>query len=658
MSALSIQPTFPIFTETDGLPLENGYIWIGAANLDPQGNPINVYWDAALTIPAGQPIRTLNGYPSRNGTPARLYVNSNYSIRVQNSKGSLVYGAPVATERYSAALIGFIGFKGQAGTVEDLADDDGADWIGYTPSGVDAEPLSVQDKLRESVSLWDFIPQSEWAALKAGTSTYDCFNAMTNAIDTGKSIDIRDGTFPISNKLFPESNTAWFGDRSGVLKWTTVNCLIDARSIGNWTMDGIVVDGNYTAYTPVDNSQTPWGVRLESSNNITIVNNVFTRLFRIGVCVGHESTTECRNVIIDSNVIHDIGYFTDPTVGFGNGVAVLSASNVKITNNWIYNITGNTSGTSGINCEPGNATYVCSDIEIAFNKVTNCDDCPGIGLYQPVDFSTDRSNINIHDNTIKVTGTAPGIRCEQFGYTYIRDNFLEQTPGILVKRYKANKVYIEGNEIRQSSGASAYGIRIQDGIAGAVITRNRLRNINGTAISVDMFDFEAALSAKDCLIQDNVMTSVSDRAIEISAGNFVISGNTMIGCAITSGDFYLEPLLGGASTSVNGYIGGNTFVTFNGSIVAFINAEGDLMNNVQIGTNSYVGPISPTQKTQTFNIGGRVPGVFMDVLPAAGTWKVGDIIWKATPAAAGFIGWVCTTGGTPGTWKTFGTIQA
>ena len=35
MSALSIQPTFPIFTETDGLPLENGYIWIGAANLDP-----------------------------------------------------------------------------------------------------------------------------------------------------------------------------------------------------------------------------------------------------------------------------------------------------------------------------------------------------------------------------------------------------------------------------------------------------------------------------------------------------------------------------------------------------------------------------------------------------------------------------------------------
>jgi hypothetical protein len=91
MSALSIQPTFPIFTETDGLPLENGYIWIGAANLDPQGNPINVYWDAALTIQAAQPIRTLNGYPVYQGSPSRFYTASDYSIQVLDSKGSLVY---------------------------------------------------------------------------------------------------------------------------------------------------------------------------------------------------------------------------------------------------------------------------------------------------------------------------------------------------------------------------------------------------------------------------------------------------------------------------------------------------------------------------------------------------------------------------------------
>jgi hypothetical protein len=74
MSALSIQVPFPVFQDRDGQPLEAGYVWIGAANLDPQTNPINVYWDAALTISAPQPIRTLAGYPSRSwnaGTPVR-----------------------------------------------------------------------------------------------------------------------------------------------------------------------------------------------------------------------------------------------------------------------------------------------------------------------------------------------------------------------------------------------------------------------------------------------------------------------------------------------------------------------------------------------------------------------------------------------------------
>ena len=93
MSALRIQPPYPAFAGADGLPLENGYIWVGTVNLNPQTNPISVYWDSALTIQAAQPIRTLNGYPVYQGTPARFYVGSDYSILVQDSKGSLVYSS-------------------------------------------------------------------------------------------------------------------------------------------------------------------------------------------------------------------------------------------------------------------------------------------------------------------------------------------------------------------------------------------------------------------------------------------------------------------------------------------------------------------------------------------------------------------------------------
>lgn len=91
MSALSVQPPFPIFTGTDGLPLEDGYIWVGTANLNPITNPIIVYWDAASTQAASQPIRTLGGYPVYQGTPARFFVGADYSIQVQDKNGNVVY---------------------------------------------------------------------------------------------------------------------------------------------------------------------------------------------------------------------------------------------------------------------------------------------------------------------------------------------------------------------------------------------------------------------------------------------------------------------------------------------------------------------------------------------------------------------------------------
>ena len=91
MSIVSINPPYPAFAGADGQPLEDGYIWIGTAGLPPIGNPVNVYWDAAQTLPAVQPIRTQGGYPVNSGTPSRLFVGSDYSIQVQDKNGSVVY---------------------------------------------------------------------------------------------------------------------------------------------------------------------------------------------------------------------------------------------------------------------------------------------------------------------------------------------------------------------------------------------------------------------------------------------------------------------------------------------------------------------------------------------------------------------------------------
>lgn len=50
--------------------------------------------------------------------------------------------------------------------------------------------------------------------------------------------------------------------------------------------------------------------------------------------------------------------------------------------------------------------------------------------------------------------------------------------------------------------------------------------------------------------------------------------------------------------------------------------------------------------------------VYGTAAPSAGDWLVGDKVLNTAPTAGGVSGWVCTTAGTPGTWKTFGAISA
>ncbi len=244
MSALSIQPTFPIFTETDGQPLENGYVWIGTANLDPQVNPINVYWDAALTISAPQPIRTLNGYPSRNGTPGRLYVNSDYSIRVMNRNGSTVYSAPAATERYSEVVV-----------------TTNAEQVVYEPPFVGGVQTNVEAKLSQTVSVKDFGAVGDGVANDTAA-----IQAAINANVTGISIYFPHGRYRITSTIIVPTNKSlkmygdgfnpqdltpiygsiiiWDGAVNGTMFSSNTN---DGLNLSGWVIKDIRFDGGNKA---------------------------------------------------------------------------------------------------------------------------------------------------------------------------------------------------------------------------------------------------------------------------------------------------------------------------------------------------------------------------------------------------------------------------
>lgn len=133
--ALTIANPFSSFPDVDGKPLENGSIWIGAENQDPQANPVSVFWDEGLTIGASQPLRTKGGFIVNAGVPANAYTAGPFSIRVQNKNGTSVYSA--------------------ASSYGDGGGSDAAS-IDFTQAGSGAKTQPVQTKLRQYLAANDY----------------------------------------------------------------------------------------------------------------------------------------------------------------------------------------------------------------------------------------------------------------------------------------------------------------------------------------------------------------------------------------------------------------------------------------------------------------------------------------------------------------------
>ena len=190
MTTLSIQSPFPLITDIDGQPLEDGYIWVGVANLPPIGNPVSVYWDAALTQPAALPVRTRGGYPVNNGTPARLYVGSDYSIQVQNKNGSVIYSAPAATERYS-------------GVVVEISSTD----VSFLQAGTGAVTRTAQSKMRDVVSVKDFGAVGDGVADDTAA-----INAALASVNLGGAVYFPAGVYRVTALLAIPGGVIVYGD--------------------------------------------------------------------------------------------------------------------------------------------------------------------------------------------------------------------------------------------------------------------------------------------------------------------------------------------------------------------------------------------------------------------------------------------------------------
>ena len=98
MSIAIVSPFIP-YLDLLGNALQGGSIYFGQTGFVAQTQPITVYWDRGLSQPAAQPLPTINGNISRNGTPGNVFIASgDYSITVMDSSGRQVFATVSAFE--------------------------------------------------------------------------------------------------------------------------------------------------------------------------------------------------------------------------------------------------------------------------------------------------------------------------------------------------------------------------------------------------------------------------------------------------------------------------------------------------------------------------------------------------------------------------------
>jgi hypothetical protein len=105
--------------------------------------------------------------------------------------------------------------------------------------------------------------------------------------------------------------------------------------------------------------------------------------------------------------------------------------------------------------------------------------------------------------------------------------------------------------------------------------------------------------------------------------------------------------------------------TANGAWAIFISPLTDAAYTYYLGAvGALVGvaaPMGVQSPPPSFQNGLQLTGKrieYRTAAPTTETWQPGDLVFNAAPSAGGSVGWVCTAAGTPGTWKTFGTISA
>ena len=589
--------------------------------------------------------------------------------------------------------------------VNDYVNDQTASQIPYTPPFTNSVVTTVQNKLAQTVSVKDF------GAVGDGvTDDTAAIQAALDSLTNGGTLNVPEGTYVVSylvvsnqdvtisgegtssvmlsNQDFTTAHrpTIWIAANNCTVKnlyftyenWISANLvsLLTTRPSASSYFGNHVCVGYQDLYTSASSGvyNTLYGVTLSVIDNTTIDNINILGTALHGIAFFNATNTTVKNctvkqfkatgiygdvavpkTTVQNNYLEtsgDDGIFIGSSAGRINGVwtpiTTAELISVNVTNNRAIKV-----GAKGC------AVAGYSGIVISNNIVIESHSNPIYCAIEPTHGSTASSNSQIVGNTLK--DCYGGFGSPADGYYYTTD-LHTQVGGtwFSIELGNQDNVTVVGNTLNLSSKLTtsaqyqAYrGFGSLRSFKNAVIADNVLynfiRNNLGPEGAAGTFD------PISIIVKGNVFDSLS---ITTSPAMFLLVGTNASDVTIQNNIFQS----GSANvsqfaavvvnTNAKAYLTGNTFNLPNG-LLKYRNQGGatalllSTSDNVITSTTADIAGTSAPSKV-----------FYTTAAPGTGTWAVGDIVYNTAPVAGGTIGWVCTTAGTPGTWKTFGAITA
>lgn len=705
MTAISITPGYPNYSDTDGSALNDGYVYIGLEYQNPITAPTGAFWDQDFQIPADQPLRTSGGYIVRDGSPAAVYTGAAYSILVQNKNLVTVYNAPSAVITNVTNTVEDITQYQGAHATDPLARNDGTPlqvgdlyfntsinelkvwsgttWVPSSPGNVAVQnftgtgsqtafTLSAAPIAENNTQIYidGVYQQKDTYAVAGATINFSAAPPNLSTIEVVSFSIASLGTVDSSNVSYNQGGT-------GAVNQSVQSKLQESVSVKDFGATGDGVTDDTAAIQAA----------LDAASVVVIPNATYIchGLTCAGKTIISENSTlkqktgnENEAVLTFTGSSRLEGHLNvDLNTGIrAEDVVILNGTHTYVESIYIFNGTNDSGGYYAFSILAGDV--------VAGSIRTNAAGYAGVS----VDSSANIDRIAI-DYIESIDFFYKGFRCNGDVEEIIIDKMVAKTSftntgedGFLVD------TGVSGNEVQSlsigsyiSDGATANNMKLAEGT----------KDVNIGSVFINNAQAPTETYAFNILQGGNI--SINNITVNNATAGYLLNIRSLVrnfNCnsfyTNSAADTYVVRVEGGASGVMNMNFGSividnntktNGFFRLEGfsgqelycDIGMFYTDADQRPLNIQAlpanaGAVTIQNMIGYTGTNWTgvsannivLNLPKPRKQLYLTAIPTTGTFVTGDIIFDSTPVAGGHIGWVCTTAGTPGTWKTFGAI--